>query len=281
MSFVQYKRIEKEPFYLSFLENFPGMAGIPYILTFQSRRMGIVYEQEQVLHVQCIEGISEEACHGITDRLVYEYLVKRKKEAMEICASHSELISVLPSHLFRKVEGHWIRRTDPFLKIVPFQAMNPHGYLIHQGLLKEIVFSSYSLARKGCGMLAVYNLLKLMHREERGDLLLSLFEEKVRFHGRFGISMKAICSVLTRYEVTLEMDSGFCGHLEPVLENSGCGILWYLHTSGAHYVAYRTLGKRMLVYNADYGKQEQICTFATFLKTHALTGFSSVLYVKK
>ena len=51
------------------------------------------------------------------------------------------------------------------MSMLPQGCLSEDGYIINQGMLREIPFGNYPSSKNGCGWIAVYNLMKALGNE--------------------------------------------------------------------------------------------------------------------
>ena len=282
MSFITVRKIQKEHFYISFLHHcisaeFPSSTA--YILLFQSRRIGILELQDQtsvlIGNLTLIDGLSSAVYHHVLDRLDTYAFIERNYTVLVLRIHNEILQDKMKGHGFLHTGNTYCKVKDPVCTYLSDKSVNPHGYIIHQGQL-SIPFSIYTIKEKGCGFIATYNLLRTLHIPFSPEHLLHMFEEHLRFKGKFGISFRRIQSVLETYGVSSHVLTG----KKEILSKATTGILLYFHSQGAHYVMYTKLGTRYRFYNAVYGKREDIRTMKAFIDSQALFRFAVAINIK-
>ena len=277
MSFITIRKIQKEHFYISFLHHcicdpFPSSSA--YILLFQSRRIGILELQDQtsvlIGNLTLIDGLSSAVYHHVLDRLDTYAFIERNYTALVLHIHNEILQDKMEDHGFLHTGNTYCKIKDPVCTYLSDKSVNPHGYIIHQGQL-SIPFSIYTIKDKGCGFIATYNLLRTLHIP-----FLHMFEEHLRFKGKFGISFRRIQLVLETYGVSSQVLTG----KKEILSKATTGILLYFHSQGAHYVMYTKLGTRYRFYNAIYGRREDMRTMKEFIDSEALFRFAVAINSK-
>lgn len=118
------------------------------------------------------------------------------------------------------------------IKLAP-RALSPDGYIINQSYLSDIRYGCRYSDYNGCGWIAAYNLLKCCGRRVEPSELIANAEKCLYLRGIFGTDPFRLRRMLNKkYSLGLKL------RLTRGADLGNCGILFYFHRHGAHFVAY-------------------------------------------
>ena len=188
---------------------------------------------------------------------------------------------VFPANLFFPKGTVYRRTVEPWRYRIPDRCFDREGYLINQGLMKELPFGWFSTREKGCGWIAAYNILKLngfeQTMEETGRAL-SRLDPTGEF---FGENFFKLFFYLRRKGLPVKIALGRKA-AEKAMKNSRNGILLYSQNRGSHYCSYRIRHDGSIyIFNAVYGKSQHRMTIREFLSAYAKGIKVMLLYVAR
>lgn len=177
--------------------------------------------------------------------------------------------------LFQKI-------VEPWRYLVSDAAFDTQGYIINQGLLKDLPFGWFDSMAKGCGWISAYNLLKMNHMECTMQECAEALGRRTILGGVFGQESLTLLVWLRSKHLNAKMTLPGNARAAAAMKDSKSGILLYSHAHGAHYTTYRRLDSgEFWFYNAVYGKASHVETAEGFLQKYALFPFSTAIYVKE
>ena len=115
------------------------------------------------------------------------------------------------------------------------QIQSADGYYIGQGAMGDVPYGKSSVAKCGCGSLALYNLMRYLGRRTPYDEIRAYMLARSLFSGRLGGSPIRLYGYLKRQGLPLRLIIGWKQALKEA-DACRCGILLYRHKSGMHYV---------------------------------------------
>lgn len=187
-----------------------------------------------------------------------------------ICAPH-QLRKVLFQNGYYPKGKLYQKLLDPERLLVKDTVFDEEGYIIDQGDMSSIPFGWFDTARKGCGWIAAYNLLKangiafnmadVRHELEQHGLLGKVFGQEV------------LWLVVYLKKKGLSVNLSMPGIQGCVNASHDCdsGILAYMHTRGAHYAMFSSCKDgKVHFYNAEYKRKQHIEEMASFLTQHCI-----------
>jgi hypothetical protein len=178
-------------------------------------------------------------------------------------------------------KGKYMKRPiEEWRQKLPDRCFDDGGYLINQGLMKDLPFGWFDTREKGCGWIAAYNLLKWAGKEGFLEETARDLAEHALLGEVTGENIINLYSYLKRHGLDLKMRTGLSSSLIHKMEQSQAGILLFNHTYGSHYAAYERIDdRRYHFWNAVYGKQNDIITMDKFQKERVLWPLGTVLYL--
>ena len=214
----------------------------------------------------------------ICERLVRTYhpSIIRVPEPLE------NLSEVYKANSFVKNGDVYEKKIEPWRKILNDAVFDEEGFIINQGLMKEIPFGWFDTKNKGCGWIAGYNVLKMMGMETTMERCAKELEKGALLGGLMGENLFSLFLWLKKQGLDVSMSLPSNRNCVKKIRRSTCGVILYNHSRGAHYVTYRNLGHdNIQIYNAVYGKRSHVMKSADFMKKFALFPTSVVIAVRK
>ena len=138
------------------------------------------------------------------------------------------------------------------------------GCIINQGQLKHIPYGHYDTQSRGCGWIAVYNLLKLNGRERPKQEIIEALQKKTTFKGLFGTNVFAVNRYLKKCGLKTRMTFFDTRKFREEAMRSNTVSIVYVDSKGAHYICYKRTGELFHMYNAIYGRHDHIVDLDRF-----------------
>ncbi len=143
--------------------------------------------------------------------------------------------------------------------ILPESAVNEQGLIINQSKLTEFSYGVKKANKNGCGVIAVYNFLKLHNQQPNFQNLLRYFDAYGTYaFGTLGTDPFAIQTYLKLkgFNAGITVNRG---EMNTLAQKSGVSILMYFYPKGAHFIAlsYCENENKFLTYNEIYGSVKQ------------------------
>jgi hypothetical protein len=193
-----------------------------------------------------------------------------------------DLDEVYTSNSFVKTGNIYEKTVEPWRKILNDSVFDDEGFIINQGMMKEIPFGWFDTKDKGCGWISAYNLMKMVGKETSMERCERELEKGALLGGLIGENLFNLYFWLKKQGLNISMSLPSNRDCIRKIASSYCGIILYNHSRGAHYVTYRNLGKgNIQVYNAVYGKRSHVMKTQEFMKKFPLFPTSVVIAVKK
>ena len=131
------------------------------------------------------------------------------------------------------------------------QANSPSGFIYDQssGKVANLRFGFFKSSFNGCGWIATYNALILLGKTPKAEDIISEYElTGAVLGGVFGVFPFAVANYfrVRGYKVKTTYNSK---KVDSVAKNHTANILFYWHSSGAHYIATHWDGKQFIGYN--------------------------------
>jgi len=188
---------------------------------------------------------------------------------------------VLQANRYFAKGKNWKRVTEDWRPLLKDSVFDYEGYIINQGLMKDIPFGWFDTGAKGCGWISAFNLLKMAGDERTMEEVEKGLDKWDGAGHLLGMNISLLHFWLYRQGLKLKRSIPSDTLCAKAMHKSSCGILLYTHKRGAHFTAYRMEGDKAHFYNAVYGKSDHIETPEEFLKNHSLFHVSSVIYLEK
>ena len=106
---------------------------------------------------------------------------------------------------------------------IPERCRDEQGYLIRQHLMTDIPYGCRTVAKVGCGFMAVYNAARYFAQPVTETEVWQFFHDRVFLRGIFGTSIGHVCRGVYRFGMRIT------GLRYRNLKDARAGILWY-HT---------------------------------------------------
>lgn len=116
---------------------------------------------------------------------------------------------------------------------IPARCRDADGYLTRQHLMTAIPYGCRTVARAGCGFVAVYNAAKFFSRPATVDEVWHFFDRRLFLWGIMGTSIWHVCRGIYHFGMKIT------GLRYRDLKNAKAGILWYHTGHSRHYVLLR------------------------------------------
>ena len=196
-------------------------------------------------------------------------------------SSDPRMKSVFPRNLFYPKGDIYRRTVEEWRYRIPDVCFDREGFLIDQGKMNSLPFGWFSTRDKGCGWIAVYNILKLngmeqtMEETARGLSRLDLTGEM------FGENIFKLFIYLRRRGLPVKFAIGK-KTVEKLIARSKNGILLYSPGRGSHYCTYRIRHDGSIyLFNAVYGKNSHRIAVPQFISQFAKGIKVMLLYVER
>ena len=116
---------------------------------------------------------------------------------------------------------------------IPARCRDEDGYLIRQSLMTDIPYGCRTVAKKGCGFMAVYNAARYFAQPVTETEVWQFFHERVFLRGVMGTTIGHVCRGVYRFGMKVT------GLRYRNLKDANAGILWYHTGRSRHYVLVR------------------------------------------
>ena len=254
-----------------------------YILTFDRLPYGIAEMRPEEKSVFFTLWFEEHTPAGKRSRMtafLSEYMVRRYHPARLICERFSGRNDLSFCGYYPK--GKKMQKLiEPWRLMLDDRIFDEEGYIINQGMMKEIPYGWFDTSAKGCGWIAAYNLLKINGMEKTMEECAKGLGKRALLGGVMGSEALTVMMWLRKQGLACRLTPPYDGMALKAAEKSSSGILLYTHSRGAHYAAYRKMPDgRLHFYNAVYGRRNHETQLAEFIRNYALFPVSSLIYVE-
>ena len=116
---------------------------------------------------------------------------------------------------------------------IPQRCRDEEGYLVRQHLMKDIPYGRRTVAKTGCGFMAVYNAARYFALPVTESEVWRYFHRHVFLGGVMGTTIFHVCRGLRRFGMKVT------GVRYWNLKGAKAGILWYHTGRSRHYVLVR------------------------------------------
>ena len=113
---------------------------------------------------------------------------------------------------------------------IPARCRDEDGYLISQSLMTDIPYGCRTVAKQGCGFMAVYNAARYFAQPVTETEVWQFFHERVFLRGVMGTTIGHVCRGVYRFGMKVT------GLRYRNLKDANAGILWYHTGRSRHYV---------------------------------------------
>ena len=249
------------------------------LITDKGIKLGLVsYKVEDKIVTYAIHLITGEHHEFEVVSLVDEYMFRRGMEELRVLKEGMDPQLFL-MHGYEEIGEYYFKHKEYWRNFLPGRAFDQQGYLINQGLLKDIPYGSYNSADKGCGWISVYNLLKGLNTVVNPQEIREHLSSRAFIKGLLGTRIREIVKLLRLKGYPAR---AILGGRRRLLKYKGeRGILLYFHQRGAHYVAYKRLDESLYIfYNAVYGRENDIMSMDDFMAQHFVFPYNFVIVLK-
>ncbi len=150
------------------------------------------------------------------------------------------------------------------------QAKSPRGFIYDQEAedIADLRFGFFKSSFNGCGWIATYNALILLGKNPKAEEIISEYElTGAVLGGVFGVHPFAVSNYfrMRGYKVKTTYNAQ---KVDEVAKEHTANILFYWHSSGAHYFATKWDGKQFVGYNVFGGKCRELLGYSLSKKFH-------------
>lgn len=149
------------------------------------------------------------------------------------------------------------------MMIFPTGVFSPDGYIISQKPFDEIEFKDSTVADTGCGVIAVYNVLRRLNMSPNFSEIKN-YVARNSLTTKLGTSFSNIIGYLRKKGVY----GGLC-FCKRGFSKVSVGILLYAHKQGLHWVAFYKDGDGFRFFNVYKGYEKEVVTMDAFLKSYS------------
>ncbi|MCR5794871.1 MAG: hypothetical protein K6G61_05955 [Solobacterium sp.] len=227
-----------------------------------------------------LKEISEAAYEAM--RLLTERLIRKYHPGKIVLRCPQERVAQFLKGLgFDPEDEHYAKVIEPWRCQVEDRVFDDEGFIINQGLLKDLPFGWFMTDAKGCGWISAYNLLKINHMEKSMEECARGLEKRALFGNAMGQEVLTEWFWLKKQGLDCRISRPSNRKAAEIMKESSSGIVLYNHKRGAHYAAYRNLRNGTVkFYNAFYGRKNHRQKPEEFLKENTLFPTTIVIYVK-
>lgn len=116
---------------------------------------------------------------------------------------------------------------------IPDRCRDEEGYLIRQHLMTDVPYGCRTVAKKGCGFIAVYNAAKYFAQPVTETEVWQFFHDRLFLRGIMGTSVGHVCQGVYRFGMRVT------GVRYRNLKGAPAGLLWYHTGHSRHYILVR------------------------------------------
>lgn len=218
--------------------------------------------------IQHYEGM-EDSFHDIA--FLTEWHTKRLHPNKICMDAPNELRKIVCANGYYPKGKYYQKILDKERLVLKDSVFDEEGYIIDQGSMSSIPFGWFDTARKGCGWIAAYNLLKANGKQENmADVRYEL--EQHGFLGKvFGQEVMWLILYLKSKGLSVNLSMPGIDGCIKACKTCDTGILAYMHAQGAHYAMFSSLHNGQVhFYNAKYKRRNHIESMETFLKQNTI-----------
>ena len=217
-----------------------------------------------------------------TVELVTEKMIKQHHPERILIHSGNAYADVFNACRYYQKGRLYQKIIEPWRYMVSDSAFDSRGYIINQGLMKDLPFGWFTSMAKGCGWISAYNLLKMNHMEVTMQECAEALGRRAILGGIAGQESVTLLAYLRSKHLDVKMTRPSNKKSLRAMEIAKNGILLYTHAHGAHYTAFRKLPSgKLWFYNAVYGRSSHTESSEDFIRKYALFPFCTALYVKE
>jgi hypothetical protein len=140
------------------------------------------------------------------------------------------------------------------------------GFIINQGTIIDVSFGDYKSCDKGCAWIAVYNYLlltgriKITEKDYMPFVVADTVEKYIKLNGKYGCWPLGVIKTLSDFNRP-------CKLVYSEKKMPDVGIVFYVHTKAAHYVAFQKQeGGKYRFFNRYYGVENDVISLDEFFK---------------
>ena len=235
--------------------------------------------REALIEVSFADGLDLNRMHHGFGTAVNDLIRRCHPAVIYSFSEDPRMNAVYPKNLFFPKGAVYKRLVEPWRYQVNDSCFDQEGYIINQGGMTALPFGLFNTREKGCGWIAVYNLLKLNGMEQSMQETAETLSKFDLFGEVFGENFFKLWIYLQRHGLQVKMALGKKA-VKAAMRRSKNGILLYSHKQGAHFCSYRMRHDgTVCIYNAVYGKQGHHTTIDAFFDTHVHGIKVMLLYV--
>lgn len=140
---------------------------------------------------------------------------------------------------------------------LPTRCRTEDGYLVHQSLMTEVPYGRFTVDKKGCAFIAVYNAVRYFARPHTEEEVHHFFHRHAFLGGMLGTPIFHLGYGIYRFGLRIR------GIRYRNLSGVEAGILWYHAGTTKHYAFLRRgEGENFHYYNTSVAQQElPFCNF--------------------
>ncbi len=222
----------------------------------------------------------EDAFHDIS--FFTEWHIKQSHPKKILVHCDHELNHVLKQNGYYPKGKEYQKIIDSYRLFLNDNIFDEEGYIIDQGSMQDIPFGWFDTARKGCGWIAVYNLLKANGIYDEIQIIIQDLEKHNLLGKVFGQEIFGLIVYLKQRGLDVFVSMPGIYGCKKALENCSSGILAYNHTTGGHYACFTKVNEKEIhFYNAIYRKKNHIVCLEDFLKQNVILHGCILIGIRK
>ncbi len=240
------------------------------------------YRNEQDLVDVCIESYKDldDAFHDLA--FLTEWHIKQSHPKKILVHCDISLNQILKQNGYYPKGRTYQKIIDSRRLSLKDGIFDVEGYIIDQGSMQEVPFGWFDTARKGCGWIAAYNLLKCNGIYEDMDSIIHDLEKHNLLGKVFGQEILWLILYLKNKGLDVFVSLPGSSGCKNALKYCCSGILAYQHSRGAHYACFTTISDTDVhFYNAIYRKKNHIVCLEQFLKQNIVFHGCIIIGVRK
>ncbi len=267
---IKLLKSEKDGYHKQMLVNSKNDA---FVYTYKDRNQCIDITIESFMN-------EEDTFHDIA--FLTEWHTKQSHPKKILIHCDSALNHVLKQNGYYPKGKNYQKMIDPYRLILNDSIFDEEGYIVDQGSMQSIPFGWFDTARKGCGWIAVYNLLKINGISDDMQHIIQDLEKHNFFGKVFGQEIFWLIVYLKQRGLDVFVSLPGIDGCKKALLKCSSGILAYSHTRGGHYACFKKEnGTDVHFYNAIYRKKNHIVCLEDFLKQNIILHGCIVIGVRK
>lgn len=240
------------------------------------------YEDNHAVHIHLMTDLTTlhepERC---VSRMLETSIRRYHPNRILIDAKGIQYRSILQGEGCYERGNGYMKIVEPWRLKLSDACFDEEGYLINQGLMKDIPFGWFDTEQKGCGWISAYNLLKMCHHDITMQKCAEGLEKTLLLGGLAGQEEYLLAWWLSKQGLKVKLSVPGNRNAVKQMKAHDYGILLYQHERGAHYTAFRNRHDGTFqFYNAVYGRKVHIQKAEEFLRQFAVLPFASVITVR-